>query len=58
MMLKDEFIDSTLRPERYKRLLKLSKFNIEIKKSLKREDDIGKKTKQKYVELKKNFFDN
>jgi hypothetical protein len=57
MMLNDEFIDSTLRPERYKRLLKLSKFNIEIKKSLKSVDAIGKKTKQKYVELKQIFLD-
>lgn len=57
LMVIDKYIDETIAPERYKKLLKLSKFNIEIKKSLKSVDAIGKKTKQKYVELKQIFFD-
>lgn len=57
MMLNDKFIDITLRPERYKRLLYLSKFNIEITKSLKNLNSIGIKTRNKYDKLKQEFFE-
>jgi hypothetical protein len=57
MMLKDEFIDGTLRPERYKKLLLLSNFRIKVEKSLKTLDAIGIKTKNKYIQLKEKFFE-
>jgi hypothetical protein len=57
-MIEDELIDKTTRPERYKKLLRLSEFKIEIKYSLKTQNTIGKKSLEKYDNLRDTFFKN
>lgn len=57
-MIEDELIDNTIRPERYKKLLLLSEFKIEIKQHLKTKGRIGKKSLEKYNILRDTFFKN
>ena len=56
LMIEDEFISNDLRPERFKQILEKKPFEIEITFFLKTKNDLSKKIKMHYYELKNIFL--